>query len=158
MVKVINGLRTIDGANAAVDLPVEARTAANTTNSTGIDMKDHAELLVVAQSGVITGLGVATFTVQESDEAAANFANVTEGGVAASVDFTAAAESNMQKIISLDWNDPARKRYARVVQATTVNTAEAGAITLRVQPRDLVSNDANVQEVTQSSVSNGAAI
>jgi len=50
--------------------------------------------------------------------------------------FTANAESNMCKVIDVDWKHPDRKRYARVQNVVSVaNAAIIGISTLRVQPK-----------------------
>jgi hypothetical protein len=129
--KVMDGLRTVDGANAAVDIAIANYASGNTMNGTSHDMKDHFEFLVSAQAGVVTGTAVVTIVVQESNEAAANFANVAS----AAVSFANNANSNQAKLISVNWKHPDRKRYARVQGLVTVaNAAFYGVHAMRVAP------------------------
>lgn len=130
--KVMDGMRTLDGANYGLDIPPANYANANTMNGTGVDMNDFFELIAIAQAGVIVGTAVATVAVQECDTSGGTYANVT----GASVAFTAAAESNLCKIIDVDWKHPDRKRYARVQNVVSVaNAAIIGVSTLRVQPK-----------------------
>jgi len=130
-IKVMDGARTLAGATATADIPIANYANANTMNSTGVDMKDHFELLVALIGGVVTGTAVVTLYAQESNEAAANFTNIAS----ATATLTAAAESNLSKWISVNWKHPDRKRYARVSGVVSVaNAAFYGALTLRVGP------------------------
>ena len=135
--KVMDGARTIDGANIGGDLSAE-NVAASTVNATSVDMSSpgHHELLVAISCGVLTGTGTLAVFVQESNEAAANFTNI-----ASAIQSFAATNDNTSKWISVDWKKPDRKRYARVVATTALNSTVYSALTLRVQPRQQVTID-----------------
>lgn len=128
--KVMDGARTLDGANSTPDLPHEDQ--ANTTvNTTGFDMNDFMELLVNVNTGVVDASQVGGVYVQESNDNS-TFANIS----GASVAWNGASSSNLSDWISVNWKHPDRKRYARlsgVFGAT--NSAAAGAVGLRVQPK-----------------------
>lgn len=130
--KVMDGMRTLDGANYGLDIPPANYANANTMNGTGVDMADFFELIATAISGVVTGTAVATVKVQESDTLGGTYADVS----GASQVFTAAAESNLCKVISVDWKHPDRKRFGRAQNVVSVaNAAFIGVSTLRVQPK-----------------------
>lgn len=130
--KVMDGMRTYDGANYGLDIPPANYANANTMNGAAIDMIDFFELIAIACTGVVTGTAVATVKVQECDTAGGTYTNVTD----AEAVFTANAESNMCKVIDVDWKHPDRKRYARVQNVVSVaNAAIIGISTLRVQPK-----------------------
>jgi|GEM_PF-3245076 len=144
MMRVIDGAKVLDGTNNASDIPQANYAAANTMNSTSVDMRDpgHRELLANVRSGVLLGTATLAVTVQESDEAAANFTNVA----GAQLNF-AATDDNKSKWCSVDWNHPDRKRYGRLQGITANNTVEWGAVTLRVGPSQQVTTDTNVIKV-----------
>lgn len=135
MLRVLEGARGIDDANSASDIPQANYAAANTMNSTSVDMGNPAadggfeELLVNVRTGVVLGTATLVTVVQESNEATANFTNTT-----AFLNF-AAADDNKSKWASVLWTHPDRKRYARIQGVTAGNTVEYGAATLRVQNR-----------------------
>jgi hypothetical protein len=137
MRKVIDGLRMIDGTNNASDLALVNYASGNTSNSTSVDMIDHSELLVHAMSGTLLGTATLTLIIQESDEAAANFTNV------AFINF-AAADDAKNKLASIDWNHPDRKRYARLSGVVANNTVEYAAATIRVRNKMAVTTDTNI--------------
>lgn len=130
MLKIIDGLATLDGANFKIDIPYQSVTAQ--VNSTGVDMSDHNEFLGAFASAAVTGSGTLTCLVQESNEAAANFANVT-GGVANAVATISAA--NCLKILAVDWRGPLRKKYARLSAINATNAVAVSAVGLRVGKR-----------------------
>ncbi len=130
MLKVINGLETVDGANNKIDIPYQSVTAQ--VNSTGVDMSNHDEFLAAFLGAAITGSGTLTCLVQESDEAAANFANV-EGGESNAVATINAA--NMLYVMSVDWRGPTRKKYARLSVINATNAVAVSALGLRVGKR-----------------------
>lgn len=136
MLRVINGARAVDGANNASDIPNLNYAAANTMNSTAVDMSGHMELLVNASTGALTGTATLALTVQESNESGANFTNIS----GSNMNF-AATDDNKSLWQSVDWTHPDRKRYARVQGITANNTVEYGARTLRVRPRHTISTD-----------------
>ena len=145
--KVMDGLRTLDGANMTCDLPPADRT--NTAvNTTGVDMSAHNELLVSVQQGVVDAGQVGSVKVQESNEAAANFTDIT-GAVAS---FNGAASSNLTQVISVDWRSPERLKYARLVGTFgSTNSALVGAVTMRVgAKKDVQTADGALVEVDQS--------
>lgn len=123
--KVMDGLRTLDGANAAIDITPLSRASGTTTNSTSADMSGHFEFLASVQAGVVnTSVAV---TVQESNEAAANFANIATAVVTMNT-------TNTHKVISVNWKHPDRKRYVRLQGITAGGGATLyGAVGLRVQ-------------------------
>lgn len=115
MLKVIDGLRGLynnGAANCTVGLPYQSFTAA--VNGAAIDMANFAELLVLGFLMAPTGSGTGVIYVQESNEAAANFANVANASMALSA-------ANTERFHSVDWRNPARKRYARLVGANATN-------------------------------------
>jgi hypothetical protein len=128
MLKVIDGLRTSNHANSVVDIAAQS-VVHGTTNanvvSTSVDMANFAELLVVGLCNAVTGTPTGTIAIQESNEAAANFVNVTN----AVLTFTAA---NTVKVHSLDWRKPNRKRYARLSAYNATNAITLAGITERV--------------------------
>lgn len=144
MMRVIDGAKVVDGTNNASDIPQANYAAANTMNSTSVDMRDpgHRELLANVRSGTLLGTATLVVTVQESDEASANFTNVA----GATLSF-AATDDNKSKWASVNWTHPDRKRYARLQGITANNTVEYGAATLRVGPNQQVSTDTNVVKV-----------
>ena len=130
--KVMDGMRTLDGANYGLDIPPANYANANTMNGTGIDMNDFFELIATAMTGVVTGTAVCTVKVQECDTSGGTYADVS----GAEATFTNNAESNLCKVIDVDWKHPDRKRYARVQNVVSVaNAAIIGVSTLRVQPK-----------------------
>lgn len=147
MLKVIDGLKLVDAANNTPDVKAADRTNA-TTNSTGVDMSEHEELLAILHLGVVDASHGMTFAIQESDEAAANFTNITTP--VNTVLSIAAANSNTQRVLSVDWRHPDRKRYARVQGINdATNSALWAATTLRCRPKGgPVGVDDNVVEVT----------
>lgn len=122
--KVIDGARTLDGANFGCDLPPLSIASGNTRNSTGVDMSGHYELIANVEAGVVnTSVAV---TVQESNESAANFTNITGAVVTMNT-------NNTSKVMSVDWKHPDRKKYARLQGITAGGGATLyGATTLRV--------------------------
>jgi len=123
MLKVIDGLRTFNAA--APDLAAQSVTTQVNTGS--VDMANFAELLVVGQCNSLGGGGVGSLAIQESNEAAANFTNITNAALA----FTVA---NTMKVWSGDWRKPNRKRYARLAAFNTTANVTMSAVTLRVRP------------------------
>jgi hypothetical protein len=130
--KVIDGLMTLDGANYKIDIPYQAVTAAATVNSTGVDMSAHSEFLAAFLGAAVTGAGVLTCLVQESNEAAANFTNVTGG---ASNAVTTISAANTLKVMSVDWRSPLRKKYARLSVVAATNTVAVSAVGCRVSKK-----------------------
>lgn len=128
MLKVIDGLATVDGANSKIDIPAQSVTAAATVNGTSHDMSDHNEFIAAFLGGAVTGAGVLTCKVQESNEPAANFADVTDAVQTVST-------SNALKLISVDWRKPNRKRYARLTVTAATNTVAISAVAVRVNKR-----------------------
>lgn len=126
--KVIDGLRTLDGANHKIDIPAQSVASGATVNGTSHDMSDHNELLAAFLGGAVTGAGSLACVVQESNEAAANFTNVA----GATVTITTA---NFGQLMSVDWRSPLRKRYARLSVTASVNTVAVSAAGLRVGNR-----------------------
>lgn len=145
--KVMDGARTIDGANSGTDIPYQTLTVGMTAqaNSTGVDMSNHFELLATFLAPAVAAGCTLTCLVQESDEAAANFTNIT--GAAATI---AAGSANLAEWISVDWKHPDRKKYARLsMLATGANTATVAALSLRVnEGGGDVDADDNMTEVT----------
>ena len=136
MLKVIDGLRTANHANSVIDFPAQSiTTQANSTPS--VDMANFAELIYVGICNSVTGSGVGQLQVQESNEAAANFVNITNAILA----FTTA---NTIKIGSVDWRNPSRKQYARLTGTNTTNAITLSGHTQRVQPLNVVSVGNNV--------------
>lgn len=143
MLKVIDGLRTVDGANATCDILPADRTN-TTTNGTGVDMADFEELIAVAMIGTLDASHGQTIAIQESDEAAANFANITSPDNTVHTSVT-----NTLHVWSVDWRHPDRKRYARVqVIDDATDSALTGVATMRCRPKGgVVTVDSNVTEV-----------
>lgn len=134
MLKVMDGARTLDGANHTPDLPYSTLTVGGTAtaNTTGVDMKAHAEFLACVCVSAIAAGATLTVKAQESNEAAANFADIAD----ASMEF-AANTANDAQWFSVDWNHPDRLRYARLTATVTgANTAKLSANTLRVHKTD----------------------
>ena len=131
MLKVIDGLRTYDHANAKTEIPSQSINGTAVNSAGSLDMADHRELIAVALAGAVTGTGVLTVQIQESNEAAANFTNVTNAVLTLNT-------ANTLKLHSVDWRKPARKRYARL-QANTTNAVVVSAFSLAVGPKRLVS-------------------
>lgn len=138
MMRVIDGAKVFDGANNAPDIPVAARSG-TTVESTPVDMGDpgHNELIVNAQFGERTGSATVLFSLQESNEAGANFTTITGTSLTISA-------GNLSRMISINWAHPDRKRYARIRGQTLGNTFVWGATSLRVRPRQEVIGDSNV--------------
>lgn len=106
--KVIDGVRTVDGTNAAIDIPYATYAAANTTNGASHDMKDHFEFIAtlhVSNSGTTTTIMV---NVQESNDGS-TWANIANAGVTVGVN-----TQNKSYLISVDWKHPSRKRFSRL--------------------------------------------
>ena len=140
--KYMDGMATIDGANNAVDIPVLLRT--NTTvNSTSVDMSEHHEFLAVLQVGAVETAANVTVVVQESNESAANFTNIT-GATTGAVN-----TANTQSMVDVNWKDTRRRRFARLQSITgTTNNATFGATSLRLNKSGDQSADAALVEVT----------
>lgn len=141
MMRVIDGAKTLDGANNASDIAHANYAAANTMNSTSVDMQDpgHHELVANVRTGTLLGTATLSVAIQESNEAAANFTNVA----GAHLNF-AATDDNKSRWASVDWTHPDRKRYARLSGVTANNTVEYSAATLRVRPAQQVATDTGV--------------
>lgn len=126
MLRVCDGLRTANHANSVVDLPSQSVTAQ--VNTTSVDMANFSELLVHAQCNAVTGSGTGDIVVQESNEASANFTNIS----GASSNFSAA---NTAKPIHVNWrSNGARKKYARLAAFNTTNAVTLSATTYRLSP------------------------
>ena len=129
-IKVIDGARTLDGANNGLDIAPANYATGNTANSTGVDMSEFFELIAMVQAGVVVGTATVTVYAQESDDNS-TFTNIS----GASVSFVNNADSNTGQVLSVNWKHPGRKRYARVSGVVSVaNAAIYGVSTLRVQP------------------------
>lgn len=127
--KVIDGARLVDAANNACDIVPLDRTDA-TTNSTGVDMSGHEEFLVVAMIGLLDASHGLTIAIQESDEAAANFTNITTPQ-----NTVTTMANNTTRVWSVDWRHPDRKRYARIQGIDdATNSALWGAQSIRAKP------------------------
>ncbi len=129
-------LKVIDGArflgSSAADIPISNYANASTTNSASQDMSEFFELMAQLDVGVIVGTASVQFVVQESNESAANFTNIS----GATVTVVNSANSNLAKRISVNWKHPDRLRYARLQGLVTVaNAAFFGATIARLQPR-----------------------
>ena len=143
--KVINGLRGVDGANSGMDIDIQAIVFGNTVNGAVHDMVAHFELLFLCLNDDVDAGATLVFHAQESNEAAANFTNITGASV------TVAAEvANTVELLSIDWKNPDRKRYARVCATVTgANNADVGAVGLRLQEHaGDKAIDTNVDETT----------
>jgi len=140
--KVMDGLRTVGGATLELDIPPLSRATGTTVDGPAIDMAGHFELLALAQAGLIGASSSCSVVVQESNEPAANFADVP----GSTVILTA---SNTQKLVDVNWKHPDRKRYARLRMVTAGTSASlAGALTLRLnQCNGDVSKDGALTEV-----------
>lgn len=140
--KVIDGLKTCDGANAAIDLRSQSVTHGTQNSnvvSSSVDMSGFAELIAIGMCNGVTGTPTGTITIQESNESSANFTNITN----AVMTFTAA---NTMQVHSIDWRKPNRKRYARLSAFNATNACILAGLTLRVQPLRGVSLDDNVSQ------------
>lgn len=127
MLLACDGLRTANHANFVVDLPSQSVTA--NVNTSGVEMTNYAQLLVVGICNAITGSGVGNIQLQESDDNT-NFTNVTN----AALSFNSA---NTVKELAIDWRKPGRKRYARLQASNTTNAATLVAVTNRLMPKNL---------------------
>jgi hypothetical protein len=125
--RVAHGLRMNDGANAVSDIP-PANYSAGTVNAASVEMTDFNELLAVITAGVVASGGTAQLIVQESDESAANFTNIS--GATATINNA----SNTSALVSVDWKHPDRKKYARAQVITATAASFHGVATMRVQP------------------------
>lgn len=136
--KVIDGARTLDGANSGIDLTPISVASANNRSGPGFDMSGHLELLVSVQAGVINTSVVVV--VQESNDNS-NFTNIS----GASVNMTA---TNTHKVMSVNWKHPDRQKYARVNAVAAGGGASLiGVASLRVHPADVVDADDSVTAV-----------
>lgn len=139
--KVMDGVRTLDGANHTPDLPGTTLTVGGTetANTTGAEMKDFFELLAsILVTSVAAGCTLVV-KAQESNEASANFTDIP----GASITF-AANTANDAQWIDVNWKHPDRKRYGRLTATVTgANAATLSATTLRVGPHggDMTADD-----------------
>lgn len=117
MLKVIDGLRTTDGANSGTQIGMISRTA-GTVNGPGVAMGGHFEALALVGIGSVAASTNCTYNVQESNDNS-NFTNIS----GATTVFNASA-ANLSRVIGIDWKHPDRKAYARLVQIV----AGAGAV------------------------------
>jgi hypothetical protein len=132
MLRVVDGAYTLAAGTFTIDIPYKTLTVGGTANaeSTGVDMSGHWEFLANVCGYVIDAGCTLTVTVQESDEAAASFTNIT--GASHSY---AAGSANDSKWFSVSWRNADRKKYARLQAIVTgANTATLSAVTLRVLP------------------------
>lgn len=129
--KVMNGARTLDSANLVTDIAYQTLTVGGTAqvNSTGVDMSGHAEFLACCMGMAVHANATLTWYIQESDEAAANFVNIS-----GATKVMAASSANDAAWIDVNWKHPDRLKYGRIVAiATGANTATVAATSLRVQ-------------------------
>lgn len=136
MLRAIDGASSIDPANNGVDITPLDRTAA-TVNATGVDMSGHASFWGMMMAGVIDASTNVTLWVQESNEAAANFVNITGASTVLET-----ADDDQSAQLYVDWRHPDRKKYARLVGIVAgSNSALYGAFSLRL---DALRNDGTV--------------
>ncbi len=128
--KVIDGLRTIDGANAAMDMNIQTITAVNTVNGSSHDMKNHFEFIAVCLNDATEAGATCTFVGQESNDDS-TFTNISGSSAVIAAD-----SANTVELIQVDWKHPDRKRYARVAAVVTgANTSIVGIVGMRVQAK-----------------------
>ena len=148
--KTIDGLRSYDHANAAMDVPQQVIAAGSTVNGNIHDMAGFGEFLAHCLTDAIDVGATLTYQVQESDtQTSGDFTDIS--GASKSV---AGAGTNQYHMISVDWTHPDRKRYARVECAVTgANNATPTVVGNKIKPMsspggiDLTTGD-NVVEVT----------
>ncbi len=129
--KVMDGARTLDGANSTCDIAHQTLTVGATAqaNSAGVDMTNFFE--VMAHVNVLSTAAGCTLTVygQESDD------NSTFTNISGSSQVIAPSQANDSVWLDVNWKNPTRKRYFRVsALATGANAAILSAATLRVGP------------------------
>lgn len=141
--KVIDGLRTVDGANSGIDMAIQAIIAGNTVNGASHDMKDHFEFLAICINDDTDVGATLTFRVQESNDNS-TFTNIT--GASAAV---ASNTANTVELISVNWKHPDRQRYARVTATVSgANNGDCAVVGLRLQANaGDIDVDDNVAEV-----------
>lgn len=126
--KRTDGMRTIDGANSAIDLAPLSRASGTTTNTTGVDVSGFQEFVAGLEAGAIGAASNVQMVVQESNESAANFTNIT--GASVNINTT-----NQQKLIRVDCRNPDRKKFMRTQSITSGGNASVyGVFTLRLTP------------------------
>lgn len=135
--KVIDGLRTANHANAVIDF---AQLVAAQVNGPGTDMSEHLEAVYVGTCSAVTGSGTGTIVMQESNEASANFTNVTNASLAFNT-------ANTVKVGSVDWRKPNRKRYARLAAFNATNSITLQGTLLRVQSKSNVNLGDNCSQL-----------
>ncbi len=147
--KVIDGLRSQAHANSDLDLNVQPIVAGNTVNGAVHTIDGFGEFLALFTVDDVDTGATLIVKVQESNEAAANFTNIS--GATKTI---AAGSADIIEMISVDWKHPDRKKYARVTaQVTGANNADLSAVGLKMVPfggaagLDLDTGD-NVVEVT----------
>ncbi len=138
--KVMDGARTLDGANNGIDAPAVGATA-GTVNTTGVSMADHEELMVCLAVGVMTGTGTLAVAVQESND------DTTYTNISGALVSVAADGDNTGYIIDVDWRHPDRMKYARVQAITANNTCFHSIQTIRLKNKQAVTADGAVTEV-----------
>ncbi|GAG44021.1 unnamed protein product, partial [marine sediment metagenome] len=119
-----------DGANSTPDLVSTTLTVGGTAtaNTTGVDMVAHSEYLACIQVTSVAAGCTLVVKAQESNEAAANFTDVTGAAIT-----YAANTVNDAQWVDVDWRHPDRLRYARLTATVTgANAAVLSANTLRV--------------------------
>lgn len=137
-----HGTRSIDPANNGLDIPPTDRSSGTVNGASSLDMKDHASFLAVMSVGVIDASTNVTLLAQESNEAAANFTNISGASTV-----VVAAANNTAVQIAVDWRNPDRLRYVRVVGVVAgSNSALYGVSSLRLDP--LVNDGAVGADVT----------
>lgn len=94
-------------------------TATNT--ATGVDLRDFNSATVVINTGAIAGAGNFTPKLQESDEAAANYADVTAADLLGSFPAALAADS----VYKVGYKG--NKRYVRTVLTLNSGTSIAAS-------------------------------
>jgi hypothetical protein len=136
MLRAFDGARSIDPANQGVDITPLDRTAA-TVNATSVEMSNFASLIGMMMAGVIDAATNVVLWVQESNEAAANFVNITGASKALE-----AGDDDQSVQVYVDWRHPDRLKYARLVGIVTGSgSALYGAWSLRV---DSLRNDGSI--------------
>ena len=139
MLRAIDGASSIDPANNGVDLTPLDRTS-GTVNATSVDMSGHASLLGMMMAGVIDASTNVSLLIQESNEVAANFVNITSPSTASGV--LEAADDNQSLQVYVDWRHPDRKKFARLVGVVTGSgSALYGLWSIRL---DALRNDGTV--------------
>lgn len=143
--KVMDGARALDGTNLTADIVQTTLTVGGTAtvNSTGVEMTDFFEFLAHILVTSVDAGATLVVVAQESNEAAANFTNITS----ATQTFAATA-ANDSAWFDVDWKHPDRGKYARLSATVTgANTAVLSGATFRIQPHGgPVTADASVVE------------